>query len=501
MRLASMSLPLPTDQTFEWQGLGKLMGLLMAFLFWAMAGVAFAQTQTPTALEKTEETSEIKVVGSIRNLTGLVSLQSAEGKNRFANVGSKLYVGDIINTQKKSTAVLTFVDNTQVALRPSTQFVVEDFEYQPENPIADRADFKLVKGGLRTLTGLIGKRSTNDAFQMRSETATIGIRGTDFAVRVCKSNDCEKLAASERASTTETNTSTVGAAGRVSQVFGQFTAVSPAGEKRELTRGSAVFTGDTVSVSKDGFAVLVMADSSRMTLPSDSTMEISAFDYVPSAPKTSVASFKLLTGAVRAVTGAIGKAQPKNVSFSTQTATIGIRGTEINFGVVPPGAPPPAVPGDVVLQVLSGNVVFTNASGQSITLGAGQFATISGAGIPQLLANPINIQQFIGQQNPGPSPVPQKGGPTDSFDDLSSTSSNELASQGEGDSLLVAVYDGKVVVSNKSDQPPLEVDRGQGAFIQFGVTNQPTLLQAPPQVLTDDTTLSAPPFQAPQCAP
>lgn len=501
MRQTSMNSRVATKRWLDRLRVFKTSFLLFVLYGLAMSIQANAQSEAPTVLEKEPQNVEAKAVGSIRNFTGLVSLQSAEGKNKFANVGTKLYVGDIINTQKSSTAVLVFVDNTQVALRPSTRFVVEDFEYQPENPIADKADFKLIKGGLRTLTGLIGKRSTNDAFQMRSETATIGIRGTDFAVRVCKGDECSRLAANERGSTTETNNSTVGAAGRVSQVLGEFTAVSPAGEKRVLTRGSAVFTGDKVKISEDGFAVLVMADSSRMTLPSASELEISAFDYQPSSPKTSVASFKLLTGAVRAVTGAIGKAQPENVSFSTQTATIGIRGTEINFGVVPPGAPPPAVPGDVVLQVLSGNVVFTNASGQSINLVAGQFATISGANIPQLLAGPINIQQFIGQKNPGPPPAPQKGGPPDTFEDLSSTSSNELASQGEGDSLLVAVYDGKVVVSNKSDQPPLEVDRGQGAFVQFGLPTQPTLLQAPPQVLTNDTTLSAPPFQAPQCAP
>ncbi|MDX1670254.1 MAG: hypothetical protein R3194_12605, partial [Limnobacter sp.] len=118
-----------------------------------------------------------------------------------------------------------------------------------------------------------------------------------------------------------------------------------------------------------------------------------------------------------------------------------------------------------------------------------------------------NIQQFIGQKNPGPPPTPQQGGPSETFEDLSSTKPQDLPGQGagqgaeEGDTLLVAVYDGKVVVSNRSDQPPLEVDRGQGAFVQFGVPSEPLLLQAPPQVLTDDSTLSAPPFQAPQCAP
>ncbi|MDX1669621.1 MAG: FecR domain-containing protein, partial [Limnobacter sp.] len=317
---------------------GSVWLCLVYLLLWALSGSAWAQNQAPTALKAVaEQPTEAKQVGTIRNFTGLVNLQSADGKNRFANVGTHLLVGDIINTQKNSTAMLEFVDNTQVALRPSTQFVVEDFEYQPENPIADRADFKLVKGGLRTLTGLIGKRSTNDAFQMRSETATIGIRGTDFSARVCKGDECKRLAAGESESTATTNASTVGAAGRVSQVLGQFTSISQTGEVRQLTRGDAVFPGDKVKVDESGFAVLVMADSSRMTLPSGSELEISAFQYVPSSPKTSVASFKLLTGAVRAVTGAIGKAQPENVTFASETATIGIRGTEINFGIVPPG--------------------------------------------------------------------------------------------------------------------------------------------------------------------
>ncbi|NJM33182.1 MAG: FecR domain-containing protein, partial [Limnobacter sp.] len=212
---------------------------------------------------------------------------------------------------EKSTALLEFVDTTQVALRPATRFVVEDYEYQPENPIADKAEFKLVQGGLRTLTGLIGKRSTVDAFKMRSETATIGIRGTDFSVRVCRGNECENLARGETESSASANNTTVGAAGRVSQSMGEITATDSKGQKRKLVRGGGVFPGDVVKTPEDGFAVLVMPDSSRMTIPSGSALEISAYQYVPSAPKTSVASFKLLAGAVRAITGAIGKVEPK----------------------------------------------------------------------------------------------------------------------------------------------------------------------------------------------
>jgi len=60
------------------------------------------------------------VVGTIKVVTGLVNLQTAEGKNKFASAGTKLNVGDVINTQAKSTTVLEFVDTTQVALRSPT---------------------------------------------------------------------------------------------------------------------------------------------------------------------------------------------------------------------------------------------------------------------------------------------------------------------------------------------------------------------------------------------
>ena len=136
-----------------------------------------AKDLMPNATQSAEPSGKPSV-GMIKVVTGLVNLQTADGKNKFAGAGTKLNVGDIINTQAKSTTVLEFVDTTQVALRPNTRFVVENYEYQPEQPIADKAEFKLVKGGLRTLTGLIGKRGSADAFSMKSETATIGIRGT-----------------------------------------------------------------------------------------------------------------------------------------------------------------------------------------------------------------------------------------------------------------------------------------------------------------------------------
>jgi hypothetical protein len=49
-----------------------------------------------------------------------------------------------------------------------------------------------LKGGLRTVSGLIGKRGNRDAYQMNTATATIGIRGTVFDVDDCATSQCVK---------------------------------------------------------------------------------------------------------------------------------------------------------------------------------------------------------------------------------------------------------------------------------------------------------------------
>lgn len=438
-------------------------------------------------------------VGMIKVVTGLVNLQTADGKNKFAGAGTKLNVGDIINTQAKSTTVLEFVDTTQVALRPNTRFVVENYEYQPEQPIADKAEFKLVKGGLRTLTGLIGKRGSADAFSLKSETATIGIRGTDFTARLCKGNECTRLAKGESDKATVTNTSNADVAGRVSQLTGETFSISPEGKRRSLQKGSAVFAGDTVEVAESGFAVLSMADSTRLTLPGGSSMQVAAYRYAPASPQTSVASFKLLKGAVRAVTGAIAKAEPNNVKFFTETATVGIRGTALDVSCT-------SQAGSLVVCSGSSNLTVELRNGQLIVTSGGVNSIINAGQSAIIPAGSVNIQVLNSLPNvlgnvPNSGPLPENT--PANFETLSSTPVQSLQQDGgsdENSQLFVAVNDGVIVISN-SNQDPLEVNRGEGAFVQTLSNLPPQLLTSPPDVIVKDNTLASPPFAAPQCAP
>lgn len=78
-------------------------------------------------------------------------------------------------------------------MRPASRIRIDQYGFTEETPAQDSFVFSLVKGGLRTVTGLIGKRGQRDAYRLNTATATIGIRGTHYGALHC-AEDCGKLA-------------------------------------------------------------------------------------------------------------------------------------------------------------------------------------------------------------------------------------------------------------------------------------------------------------------
>jgi hypothetical protein len=80
-----------------------------------------------------------------------------------------------------------------MVLRPDSQLKIESYKFVEAKPAEDSVVFSMLKGGLRTVTGLIGKRGNKDAYELKTFTSTMGIRGTQFDLRVCQGN-CGALA-------------------------------------------------------------------------------------------------------------------------------------------------------------------------------------------------------------------------------------------------------------------------------------------------------------------
>jgi hypothetical protein len=133
--------------------------------------------------------------------------------------GDKLYPGEIISSGANTYVNLRFSDGGFILLRPNTRFVIEDFAADAETvkaaagaaepapapataattpaplrpipnartqsgPTVQRAFFRLLKGGFRAVSGLIGKADQAE-YRVNTPVATIGIRGTDYWVVFC----------------------------------------------------------------------------------------------------------------------------------------------------------------------------------------------------------------------------------------------------------------------------------------------------------------------------
>jgi hypothetical protein len=96
--------------------------------------------------------------------------------------------GDTLVTEKKTYARIKFSDNSEINMRPGTQLKIAEYNFDQANPQDDKAVYNLAKGGMRALTGLIGKRGDQSSYKLVTDTAVAGVRGTTYEVKICDGN-------------------------------------------------------------------------------------------------------------------------------------------------------------------------------------------------------------------------------------------------------------------------------------------------------------------------
>lgn len=126
--------------------------------------------------------------GTLTHLSGKVSVLKADGTTVPAVIGETVLAGDTVVTEQAGFVRIEMTDGGEMLIRPESQLKIEDYRYEKDKPQEDSFVFRLVKGGFRTVTGLISKRGNRDAYKVRTATATIGIRGTQYDVRECAAN-------------------------------------------------------------------------------------------------------------------------------------------------------------------------------------------------------------------------------------------------------------------------------------------------------------------------
>lgn len=125
-----------------------------------------------------------EAIGLILSASGTVTAEDQSGNSRRLTRRSPVYEGDTINTAARSRAQIRFNDNGLVALQPDTSFFVEEHQFQGQEDGTESATYRLVRGGLQSITGLIGN-TNKENYRVETPVATIGLRGTHWAATMC----------------------------------------------------------------------------------------------------------------------------------------------------------------------------------------------------------------------------------------------------------------------------------------------------------------------------
>lgn len=125
-----------------------------------------------------------EIAGTVTHLSGPLLARKADGTTKILSQKSVVESGDLLVSEKDTYARVKFTDNSEITLKPNTQIRIDEYLFDQAKPEADSAVFNLIKGGLRALTGLVGKRGNQDSYKLKAPSATIGIRGTDYIAQV-----------------------------------------------------------------------------------------------------------------------------------------------------------------------------------------------------------------------------------------------------------------------------------------------------------------------------
>ena len=166
---------------------------------------------------------------TVTQISGTLSVKKADGSVRILSQKSQIENGDTVNTAQDSYAQIKFTDGAQLTLKPNTAVKIDNFKFSEDKPQEDSFLYSLVKGGLRAVTGIVGKRS-KDKYQLGTATATIGIRGTTFSADDCQNNrtgDCARLDSAVYVGVADGEVVVRNGQGELGLTAGQFGLISP----------------------------------------------------------------------------------------------------------------------------------------------------------------------------------------------------------------------------------------------------------------------------------
>lgn len=143
---------------------------------WHIAVVVFGLALVPVLAHAANDP-----IGYVKTVKGDAWVSSS-GQRVKAQPGTAIALGSQLKTAPGSTMGVTFKDDTVMSFGPDTELTVDEYLYAPTQG-QYKLGTRLGKGTLNYVSGIIAKVKP-DAVSVRTPSGTIGVRGTQFLVKV-----------------------------------------------------------------------------------------------------------------------------------------------------------------------------------------------------------------------------------------------------------------------------------------------------------------------------
>jgi hypothetical protein len=120
-------------------------------------------------------------VGQIKNLRGSVHVER-DGQRMVATPGMGVQQADVLVTGADGAAGVTFLDNSLLSIGPDSALAIDRYSFDSTTHDG-HFDASLKRGTLAGVSGRLVKRSP-EAMRVRTPSAIMGVRGTEFVVKV-----------------------------------------------------------------------------------------------------------------------------------------------------------------------------------------------------------------------------------------------------------------------------------------------------------------------------
>ena len=127
-------------------------------------------------------TPSLANIGTVTTQVGQEAKISRDSDTIEVSEGTGIKMNDAITTTR-SKLMLTFEDDTKVSVTQQSKLIVDDFIYDPSTPGTGKLAMNVAMGTVRYASGAIARNNRNNV-NLRTPTATIAVRGTDFTMTV-----------------------------------------------------------------------------------------------------------------------------------------------------------------------------------------------------------------------------------------------------------------------------------------------------------------------------